>query len=648
MLVLPFPYTLILMKILLKSLGFVFANLPECVMNALCRSVGWLIYIFPTRRINVAFSNVYHCFPGMSRNERKKIVLESCCRMVEMALFVISSPYIPKERLKENVSISEEVLEELKKNYKNPRPTVLMIPHFAMMETITMFPMLVDIPIPPTGVFYRPFDNKALEDWIKESRERCGVELVSRKGGVLGAINFLKKNGILAVLFDQNAGGSGAVSLFFDRVCSTSELPGIFVERQNADCAVFYARRIGFWRSKIFCQRLDCKTIEDVTIAGNDWLEEKLKTDEIARYDWLWLHRRWRINHENSRQLSIPKAKSILEYTLKKKNLREVPRKTSIYITAPDSLSDCISLMPILRQIRKSRFDAAITLICDYKFTEILSLIGMGKAFDFVISAPSRNRGMFSRILFYRNLKEHYPDIHLVLSDCIQADCEAFALAANRTFSIQTSRRRLFMDGVYKPDAAQSGEHISLEFEKFARSFGMKGEISYLPFKNDALSLKKSETVKVAVVCGGAGEHAWSAGNWSKLISILNEQLPDAKFLVYGNGDDTRTAFEIAKITEDADIKNCASLGGADIVRGICACDIVVGADSPLLHVANALGVKTAALYGNANPIRRGMVFDADKVEIQPQNCPPQGGADVNKIRPEDAARDILKLLLKL
>lgn len=125
--------------------------------------------------------------------------------------------------------ISREVLGELEKNSKNPRPTVLMIPHFAMMETITMFPLLVDIPIPQTGVFYRPFDNKDLEDWIKESRERFGVELVSRKGGVLGAIDFLKKNGILAVLFDQNAGGSGATSLFFDRVCSTSELSGILL-----------------------------------------------------------------------------------------------------------------------------------------------------------------------------------------------------------------------------------------------------------------------------------------------------------------------------------------------------------------------------------------------------------------------------------
>ena len=84
-----------------------------------------------------------------------------------------------------------KLLGELEKNSKNPRPTVLMIPHFAMMETITMFPLLVDIPIPQTGVFYRPFDNKDLEDWIKESRERFGVELVSRKGGVLGAIDFL-------------------------------------------------------------------------------------------------------------------------------------------------------------------------------------------------------------------------------------------------------------------------------------------------------------------------------------------------------------------------------------------------------------------------------------------------------------------------
>lgn len=197
-------------------------------------------------------------FPKMSRRDRTKIVYESCARMVEMALFVVASPHMSVQRLANRVKISDTVRSELQKLSDNPLPLVLMIPHFAMMETITMFPLLVkNVKIPKTGVFYRPFNSAGMEEWIKKSRQRFGIEMLSRRDGILDAVKILKNNGCVAVLFDQNAGGAGCESLFFDRLCYTSELAGILTEKTGARCAVFTPSAQGFGapRSAAKCWR---------------------------------------------------------------------------------------------------------------------------------------------------------------------------------------------------------------------------------------------------------------------------------------------------------------------------------------------------------------------------------------------------------
>lgn len=105
-------------------------------------------------------------------------------------------------------------------------------------------------------------------------------------------MKFLRAEGCVAVLFDQKT-YHGARSLLLDRICTTTELPGILVESGKADCAAFWATRTGFWRSRIDGVYFKGKTKEEITAEGDAWLTEKLRSDPVARYDWLWLHRRW-------------------------------------------------------------------------------------------------------------------------------------------------------------------------------------------------------------------------------------------------------------------------------------------------------------------------------------------------------------------
>ncbi len=614
------------MKFILQSLGFILAKLPECVVSSLCSCVGWIIYAFPISRIRIAHSNISHSFPDMSLAERKKIALESSKRMVEMALFVLASPHIPNEDLRKRVQISANLLNELKKLAENPEPTVLMIPHFAMMETITMFPILVDMKTPRAGVFYRPFDNEGLESWVKFSRQRFGIEMISRKKGILHAVNFLREKGCVAVLFDQKI-LTGVRSLMLDRVCNSSQLAGTLAEHTKAGIGAFWATRTGFWRSCIDCVRLESGTVEDVTFAGDQWLSEKLRSDPIARYDWLWLHRRWQYVGDYKNILHLPESKSIINHILEKRGLVEMPRMTRLFVTTPDSLRDTIALLPLIRLLRKSRPDAFVSLLVQRKFAGIVEKFGVA---DEVVRLPNVEEGSLAKIFAYRRLNDRYADIHLIFSDSLLVDICSRLLQADYSFAVQTSRKRRFVTEVYRPDAAQSAEHIAIGYEAFLRRFGLKGDVDFSPLTLQNVESENSDdTNYVAVICGGEGSHAWTVQKWCALIKKLSLALDNAKFLVFGEESDSRTAFEIAKNAEFAEIENIAAKYDLEeAMAKILKCKLAIATDCAAAHIANALGVKTVAIYGATNPLRRGFVFNSPHIEILPNGCPIQGGGD--------------------
>lgn len=125
--------------------------------------------------------NLRLCFPEKTPRERRAIALESCRRMIEMGMFVLASPHFSRERILKNFSVDER---ELSAAVAFPGPMVIAVPHFSLMESLTMVPLLYPpVAQRPVGIFYRPFDNAAIETWVRNTRERWGCRLLSRKKG---------------------------------------------------------------------------------------------------------------------------------------------------------------------------------------------------------------------------------------------------------------------------------------------------------------------------------------------------------------------------------------------------------------------------------------------------------------------------------
>ena len=625
------------MKTFIVVLGYVIAKMPERLLRGLCVFAAHFIDVVMPSRMRIAYSNLSHCFPEVSREQIRKTGLESAARMVEMGLFVLASPHIEIEKLKRRISLDGGLLEKLSAAVENPRPIVIVIPHFCMMESITIMPALVDAKLPKVGVFYRPFDNAAVEEWVKNSRQRCNITLLSRKRGTRAAVDFLRSNGCVGLLFDQNSGGNGSLGIFMDRLCHTTELPRILAEHEKAKIACIYAKRTGFWRAKISGNWLECPDYDDAAFAMNSWLGGLLKSDAQLRQDWLWLHRRWARGY----LFGMPKFRAG-EY---EKCLAEsggaFKRVCRILITPPASLRGLFALVPLLKCLRNSRPDASVTLVCEARFYGVVSVLPFA---DEILRAPDAAKTL-ARIRFFNKLGDRYFDVHAVFDDSPLSDLEARLACASDRLAIQyPSRRRRFFNRVYNADFASEADSLFSVYEKAFRSFGLVGDADFSPLgKSRAAS---DGDLRIALICGGRGNHALSSAKWGALVKSLDRSFDDARFEVYGDEPDARTAFEITSGAEYAEIKNYAGkLTDAQMMERLGECTVAVGTDCRLTHIANALGVPVVAVYGQTNPIRNGLVFDAPKAVVRPRNSPPQGGVPVENAEVGDIASAVLNLI---
>ncbi len=621
------------MKFFIIALGFILSKTPDFILRGLCCFSAWIVSTFMSSRMRVAYSNLSHCFPEMSVKEVKATARESVRRMIEMGMFILASPHLSIEDLKKRVKVDDYILSELVKRADNPKPTVILVPHFCMMEAITLMPALVEQKLPPIGVFYRPLANQAIEDWVKDSRQRCGITLLSRHKGTRVGIDFLRANGCIALLFDQNALRSGAYGMFFNRLCSTTELPRIFAEHENADVCVIYAKRTGFWRAEIFGEYFHCEP-DDIAFTANSWLANKFINDAEIRKDWLWLHRRWTRDYF----FGMPRFREgELERCLQQSG-GEFKSVGRIIITPPSSLRGIFALIPILKALRQSRLDAKISLVCEDRFYPVLSSF---KFVDEVLRAPNSTE-KFARLKFYNKLSDEFFDLHVVLEDTPLADLQAKLLKSDAIAIESKSRKRSFIKFVYKADYASEAESLMSYYENFFRKFGLVGDLDLSPMATPS-SVQKN---KIAIICGGKGNHAMSSQKWGEIIKKLDAKLDDAKFVVFGDEEDARVAFEITRTAEYADIKSQAGvLTDDEMMSSLKTCDIAIGTDCRLTHIANALGSKVVAVYGQTNPVRNGLVFDAPKAIIRPRHSPEQGGIPVELVEVSDVVSTSLNLI---
>jgi len=629
------------LKFILQITGWSLAHTPQILLRAFTRLLGNSLFFILPRRRRLFFANLDHAFPDRPRAWQSKIARESGCRLIETALLSLASPYLSDQRLRRMSTMTRAAEKFFVDHHAQPHPLIVASPHIAYWESLTSLGLYMQVPLPEFGVIFRPIDNPAADAWVKATRERHGLRLLSRKDGLAESFRLLRRKAVVGVLFDQNAGMQGALTTLFGRVCSTSELPGLLAEKSGARIMAFYPRRLGFWKLSFEAEEIKYDgTAPSATIALNRWLEATLSSDDNLCASWLWSHDRWRHQDMPAKRLHLESKRDLLAADLAARNLAVMPRKTRIFVRLPNWLGDVVLVLPLLRALRVSRPDAELTLIAKASFLPLMESLDVA---DHLEPLPSRGFGYF---IHFWKLRRRYPDTYLLFTHSVRGDLEAWLTRCRQRFGlVKSGRRRPLLTHCYRvpPDFDESQHHQLELWENFLHHFGMNTPADRTPIARRAppqttAPFPLPDRTAIGFIAGSENnpEKRWPASQWRCLAENLLSESTTTTLELFGTANDQPITAAIAAGLEARRVTDLA--GRTDLtayVAKLRACRLLVTNDTGGMHLANLLGVPVLALFGPTNPVRTGPVFSAPFEILQPPGCPATGGGTLADLAPE-------------
>jgi ADP-heptose:LPS heptosyltransferase len=508
----------------------------------------------------------------------------------------------------------ESVGNFLKTLEENDRPYVALIPHLNLMEAIPCLPIFFG-KFPRVGVVYRPLQNARMDRWLKRTRERFGLKLLSRKEGVYRILNALKSFRILGFLFDQSAGEAGVLTTFFGRLASATDLPEKCAERFGAGAILVYVERLGFWRGRIRVEPLSTES-GSLTVAAHRWLEERLKEDRCFYENWLWWHDRWKIQQKPSQRFGIRQKRSILPQTLSAYGLRELPSATRVWIRMPNWLGDVVMVLPLLRALKASRPDFSFNFLVRAAYVD-----GMREMFPLETCRPLPEKGIrcWRTIWGYRRF---YPEVWIGFTHSFRGDLEALCLGASQRFGIRRRFPRPFLTHVWSPGSEV--RHQTWVGYEFLKHFGLSTSVSLEPFERPTLGPVR----RVGIFAGSENcpEKRWPEGRWASFLKELSKCYPDAKFTLLGTERDVAVGEKIRNLCPMETVENrCGRTSLRELIECLRKMDGVVSNDTGGGHLANLLGLPLVVLYGPTSPEKTGPIFEGPKLLLTSPNGSMEG-----------------------
>ncbi|MBA4138857.1 MAG: hypothetical protein C0518_16250 [Opitutus sp.] len=620
-----------MIKTALQVSGWLLAHLPEAVVRVLALGIARLIYFALPSRRRLIHANLHHAFPERGAGWRSAAARECILRFTETGLLSLATPYLSEERLRAIIRPTASSRAFLADHRANPRPVLISTPHLAYWEVLTAMPLVEEKPFPEFGAIFRPLDNPAADAFVKTSRERFGFRLLSRRDGFQEAVRILRRNGLVGILYDQNAGAQGALSLLLDRVCSTTELVGLLAQKFSAQTVGLYARRLGFWRVEIWMVPIAHDgTSESVTVNLNRWLEQLLRTDDTICTSWLWGHQRWKTQDAPHVRLRLEQKRDLLASELRLRGLATLPRKTRLWIRLPNWLGDVVMALPLLRAVRAARPDMEVTLVAKAQFLPLLEKFGVADRFR-----PLPTAGGLAYFAEFRRARGEFIDCYLLFTNSTRGDLEAWCTQTRQRFGIaRAGNRRSLLTHCFKlPAGYDEASHHQFElWTEFLRHFGLVEPASLAPFPLSAPSGQRSASSVIGLICGSENTPAkrWPVEHWRQLIAAL----PDERFALFGTPND-RAITEAVAVGFGDRVENLAGKTGlVEFAAHLQGCRVLVTNDTGGLHLANALGVPLIGLFGPTNPVRTGPIFSSRVTILQPPGCPRTGGGSLAELAP--------------
>ncbi|MEZ5276020.1 MAG: glycosyltransferase family 9 protein [Opitutaceae bacterium] len=590
-------------------------------------------HLFPDRRRRL-LANLHHAFPERPKEWHRRTAVHSVRQRLENRLLSIALPYLTERRLRSMIHLPATARTALKRRLDAGEPTVLALPQVGAWGLVAALPLVYPDDRLRLTISCDSQRKTRLQEFRRRGQVRFGVRFLGPEDGLLAGFRTLRENGLHGVLFDQAKVRNSPQTLLMDRLTTLSDLPGALVEHFRAGLVGLYTERISFWH---YALRIDevvtTPAALPASISLNNWLETLLRSSDSACGSWPWDEDYWQRPRSSAQILRLDRSRPLAHAGI------DLPRSWRIWVRLPDGLGPALKAVPVIRALRRSRPDAAITLLGRRSLLELLQSSGLAES---VIPLPPHRLNLRSLV----QSQEAYPDLYLILDQSRRNDTEAWVTGCPVRIGMQDEgeTRALLTARWTIPETLDRRRlHETRLLEYFLRHFGLNASRDCTPpiprvarWPGNPENRPASRLVGLLIGPTDEPSHQWPVEHWRALASRLVRERTGIHIIVMETGRPRRSSDSLARDLPTGRFTHFR--GGPEspeFAGALACCDLAIGQNSGTLHLANAMGVPVIGLYGPENPVRTGPVFQAPCRILLPPGSRPTGGRPISGITAE-------------
>ena len=267
----------------------------ETNLNTAC-FLGRLLWKYYHRGRKRALDNLRASFPEKSEEWICKTGRRSFEHIAMLAIDVLFTPRLVRRSNWRDYSRYKNV-ERVKWLMQEGKGLLMAAGHYSNFEIMGYLLGLFGFNIYSVA---RPLDNKFINRYLYEVRQRAGQKIIGKKGASEMMGKIASRGTTLCFIADQDAGKKGVFVDFFGRKASTYKSIGLLAITNNIPIGVGYSRRVG---NRFYFEIGVNRIIFPEEWADKDdplrWVtaEYTRAIEEFVRQDpsqYWWLHRRWK------------------------------------------------------------------------------------------------------------------------------------------------------------------------------------------------------------------------------------------------------------------------------------------------------------------------------------------------------------------
>jgi len=283
--------------------------LPYSVVRGLAAVSISIGYQFTLRHRRIAHESLMIAFGKEKTPAEIEAITKKCFRNFGLAMIEMSYYLANPENVTHMVYM--EGKEHLDQALKKGKGVIVVTAHFGNFPLMMFFCALRGYKI---SSIIRPARDEKIEEYLLQKRTDSGLNTIyaiPRQQCVAQSLEVLRRNEVLFVPLDQNAGSAGSVFVdFFGEKAATATGPVVLSKRTGAPVILMFIVRQENGMHKII--------VEPELILSEEEDNEQMLQNNVCKitkiiekyvrlypYEWGWMHRRWKSKptaHNTSKQ----------------------------------------------------------------------------------------------------------------------------------------------------------------------------------------------------------------------------------------------------------------------------------------------------------------------------------------------------------